>query len=114
MAFHVYDKALQMLARLKVLLDQVRRHDRPLADQMQRAGQSTFLNIAEGRSARGRNELARFQMALTECRETRAALQLAVVTWGYVSEAASAGADDDLDQIAAMLWVLVHRPRQTA
>jgi four helix bundle protein len=112
MAFFVYDKALQMLTRLKALLAQVRRHDRSLADQMQRAGQSTFLNIAEGRSARGRNELARFQAALTECRETRAALQLAVA-WGYLSATASSEADEDLDQIAAMLWTLVHRPRRT-
>ncbi len=49
-----------MLIKLKPLIDQVRRHDRPLADQMQRAGQSTFLNIAEGQSAQGKNELARF------------------------------------------------------
>ena len=52
-------------------------------------------------------------MALTECRETRAALQLAVA-WRYIEEAASAHADDDLDQLGAMLWVLVHRPRQMA
>jgi len=109
MAFIVYDLALQMLSNLKPLIEQVRRHDRSLADQMQRAGQSTFLNIAEGRSARGRNEAAKFQIALTECRETRAALRLSVV-WGYVSEAASQEADDALDQVAAILWSLVHRP----
>ena len=50
-------------------------------------------------------------MALTESREARAALKLSVA-WGYLGEAASAGADDDLDQVAAILWVLVHRPRQ--
>ena len=113
MAFIVYDRALQMLRKLKPLIEQVRRHDASLADQMQRAGQSTFLNIAEGQSARGKNEAAKLQLALTECRETRAALQLAVA-WGYLDEAASAGADDDLDQIAAMLWTLVHRPRRAA
>lgn len=43
MAFIVYDLTLEMLKGLKPLVDQVRRHDRPLADQMQRAGQSTFL-----------------------------------------------------------------------
>jgi len=113
MAFIVEEMTLQMLGSLKPLVEQVRRYDRSLADQMQRAGQSTFLNIAEGRSARGRNEAAKFQLALTECRETRAALQLAVA-WGYISQAASTEADDGLDQVAAMLWVLVHRPRKTA
>ena len=113
MAFIVYDLALQMLKRLKPLIDQVRRHDPSLADQMRRAGQSTFLNIAEGQSARGKNEAAKLQVALTECRETRAAVQLAVA-WRYIEEAASAQVDDDLDQLAAMLWVLVHRPRRAA
>jgi len=111
MAFIVYDLTLQMLRGLKPHIEQVRRHDRSLADQMQRAGQSVFLNIAEGQSARGRNELARFQTALAECREIRAALKLAM-TWGYVGQAASEAADNELDQIAAILWILVHRPRR--
>ena len=113
MAFIVYDLTLEMLKGLKPLVDQVRRHDRPLADQMQRAGQSTFLNIAEGQSARGKNELARFHTALAECREARAALQLAMA-WGYVGEGASETVDNELDQIAAILWTLVHRPRRAA
>ena len=110
MAFIVYDLTLQMLRKLKPVIDQVQRHDRPFADQMQRAGQSTFLNIAEGQSARGGNELARFQTALAECRETRAALELATA-WGYVGGAACEAADNELDQIAAILWTLIHRPR---
>ncbi len=113
MAFIVYDLTLQMLCKLKPLVEQVRRQDRSLADQMQRAGQSTFLNIAEGQSARGKNEAAKLQVALSECREARAALKLSVA-WGYLREAASAGADDDLDQISAILWTLVHRPRRAA
>ena len=111
MAFIVYDLTLQLLKELKPLIEQVRRHSPSLADQMERAGQSTFLNLAESRSARGKNEAAKLQLALTECREVRAALQLSVA-WGYLGEAASAGADDKLDQIAAILWVLVYRPRQ--
>ena len=113
MAFIVYDLTLEMLKGLKPLVEQVRRHDRPLADQMQRAGQSTFLNIAEGQSARGKNELARFHTALAECREARAGLQLAVA-WGYIDEAAGVMVDDLLDQIAAILWTLVHRPLRAA
>ena len=113
MAFIVYDLTLQMLMKLKPLIEQVRRHDPSLANQMQRAGQSTFLNIAEGQSARGKNEAAKLQVALTESRETRAALKLAVA-WGYLSEASSVETDDDLDQVAAILWTLVHRPQRAA
>ena len=127
MAFIVYDLTLQLLKELKPLIEQVRRHSPSLADQMERAGQSTFLNLAEicrlhparaakraedrHGSARGKNEAAKLQLALTECREVRAALQLSVA-WGYLGGAASAGTDDKLDQVAAILWVLVHRPRR--
>ncbi len=37
MALIVYDLALKMLAGIKPIIDQVKRHDRPLADQLQRA-----------------------------------------------------------------------------
>lgn len=110
MAFIVYDLTLQMLRELKPLIEQVRRHSPSLADQMERSGQGTLLNQAESRSSRGKNEAAKLQLALTECREVRAALQLSVA-WGYLGEAASASVDDKLDQIAAILWVLVYRPR---
>jgi len=113
MAFIVYELTLQMLRELKPLIEQVRRHSPSLADQMERSGQGTFLNLAESQSARGRNEAAKLQLALTECRETRAALQLAVA-WDYISAAASAGVDDKLDQVAAILWSLVYRPRRAA
>ena len=125
MAFIVYDRALQMLRRLKALLQQVRRHDRPLAEQMQRAAQSTLLNIAEAwrssartrrvrgppRSARGRLEPARFQNGLCEAREARAALKVAIA-WQYVSWKSAARSDADLDRVAGMLWPLIHRPRR--
>ena len=113
MAFLVYDRCLSTLKTLKPLLDQVRRHDRSLADQMQRAAQSTFLNIAEAQSARGKNKAAKLQVALGESREARAALRLSVA-WGYVRESDSATVDDALDQLAAMLWVLMHRPSRCA
>ena len=46
MAFIVYDLTLQMLRELKPLIEQVRRHSPSLADQMERAGQGTFLNLS--------------------------------------------------------------------
>ena len=36
------------------------------------------------------------------------------VTWGYINEAASVTVDGDLDEIAAILWTLIHRPRQAS
>ena len=108
MALIVYDLALQMLRRIKPLIDKVARHDRHLADQMYRSAQSSFLNLAEGQSARGKNEVAKFTVALCETRETRAAVAVAVA-WGYVTEAESQPSDADLDRMGAMLWGLTHK-----
>lgn len=111
MALIVYDLALQMLRGIKPLIDKVARHDRGLADQLQRSAQSSFLHIAEAQSARGRNEVARFTNALCESREARAAMAVALA-WGYLTEREAQPADQSLDRMAALLWGLTHnRPR---
>jgi four helix bundle protein len=111
MALIVYDLALTMLRRIKPLIDIVARHDRNLADQMQRSAQSSFLNIAEGQSARGRNEVAKLTVALCETREARAALAVAMA-WGYLTYEQGRSSDAELDRMCAMLWGLT-RKRQT-
>ncbi len=111
MALIVYDLALQMLAHIKPIIDRTERHDRNLADQMLRSAQSSLFNIAEARSARGRNEVARFTTALCEAREARAAVAVAVA-WGYVTRLQAQPADADLDRMAGMLWGLTHRKKR--
>ena len=108
MALIVYDLALQMLRHIKPIIDKVARHDRNLADHMQRSAQQSFLNIAETRSARGRNETAKFTNALCEAREARAAVEAAIV-WGYATTQEARLADADLDRMGGMLWGLTHR-----
>ncbi len=112
MALIVHDLALHMLEQIKPIIDRVRRHDRNLADHMQRSAQSSFLNIAEARSAYGRNEIAKFNRALEEAREARAAVKVATI-WGYVTEQECRLADADLDRMGGMLWGLTHRKRRT-
>ena len=111
MALIVYDLALQMLEHIKPIIDQVRRHDRNLADHMQRSAQQSFLNTAEAQSAYGRNEIAKFTNALCETREARAAVKVAVA-WGYTTEAECRLTDKDLDRMGAMLWGLTHRKKR--
>jgi len=62
MALIVYDLTLEMLRHIKPIIDKMARHDRNLADHMQRSAQQSFLNIAEAQSARGRNEVAKFRL----------------------------------------------------
>jgi four helix bundle protein len=108
MALVVYDVALEMIAGIKPLVDRVARHDRALADQLRRSAQSVVLNIAEGSSSRGRNELARFCDAAGSARETRAALQVALA-WGYTDGNLTRKADAQLDRIGGMLWGLTRQ-----
>lgn len=110
MALFAYDLALQMLRHIKPIIDKVARHDRNLADHMQRSAQQSFLNLAEARSARGRNEVAKFTNALCEAREARAAVD-AAIAWGYVTEQEAKLADADLDRLGGLLWGLTHRKR---
>ena len=110
MALIVYDLALQMLRHIKPIIDKVARHDRNLADHMQRSAQQSFLNLAEARSARGRNEVAKFTNALCEAREARAAVAVAI-SWGYVTTQEAQLADADLDRMGGMLWGLTHQKR---
>ena len=110
MALFAYDLALQMLQHIKPLMDTVARHDRNLADHGMRSAENSFLNIAEGRSALGRNEIAKFTNALCEAREARAAEQAAVAL-GYVTEQEAKLADADLDRLGGLLWGSTHRKR---
>ncbi len=110
MALIVYDLALEMLRHIKLIIDKVARHDRNLADHMHRSAQQSFLNIAEARSARGRNEVAKFTNALCEAREARAAVAVAIA-WGYVTAQEAQLADSNLNRMGGMLWGLTHRKR---
>ena len=99
----VLNKAMELGVEVREIVLAVKRHDRSLADQMQRSMQSVVLNVCEARHARGKRGTDRFSLAYGEAKELEGALRIASM-WGYVE----VGADvmDRVDHVSAMLFKL--------
>ena len=104
--FHVYDAALCLVSALRPVLEQLKKQDRALADQVRRAASSVALNIAEGNRRAGQDRLQFFRIAAGSAAEVHAALEVARA-WGHID--ASPVAEAELDRVLAMLWRLTHR-----
>ena len=105
----IYERALEMIAEIKPLIETIKQHDRDLANQLRRSASSVALNISEGTHSRGGNKRIRFENAAGSAAETRAALQVATA-WGYIPSNSQHSVDQLLDQILAMLFRLTHPP----
>ena len=108
MAFIIQQRALRAATGLREVLPVVRRRDRSLFDQINRAMNSVVLNIAEADVNDPGTAKARFSTACGSAKEVRAGLQLAVA-YGYVSIAGITKVDTALDEVCAMSWRLSGR-----
>ena len=109
--FEVLEVAFQLAAAIRPALDLIRRRDRDLASQIQRATASIGLNISEGDGKSSLRDQARFfEIARGSCRETRAALRLAAL-WGFVDSDTVSSLDALGDRVCAMLSRLIARAR---
>ena len=100
---HVLRDIIQVIGRLRPIVDIIARRDRALADQIRRAASSVALNLAEGAGSSGGNRRARYETALGSTQEVRVALEVAAA-WGYVEPRPDL--DDALDHIAARAYKL--------
>ena len=107
--FAVLELALDVLGRLRPVLEFIRARDRDLADQLRRAS-SIALNLAESNGSDSGNRRARLRTALGSTQETRAALRVAQA-WQYLSRSQVDPPEADLDRVAAMTFRLLH-PRR--
>lgn len=106
MAFDAYMVSIELAKALRQPIERLRRRDRSLADQLQRAVQSVVLNVAEGARRNGRDRQHLFAIASGSAAEVRAALDLAEA-FGHVD--ATPTARLLLDREMAMLWRLSRR-----
>ena len=108
MGLIVQQRALQAATELRQVLPVVRKRDKGLFDQLQRAMTSVVLNLAEADGNDAGTARARFASACGSAKETRAGLQLAVA-YGYVAQSRTTVADQTLDEVCAMSWRLSGR-----
>ena len=105
MPFIAYEKAKRAVEALGPVVRKVKQHDRDLANQLQRAGSSVLLNLAEGAGTDGGRRTASYRIAAGSAAEVRAALDVAQA-WGYIGCAQVDGVEAHLDQVRAILWRL--------
>ena len=101
----VYRKSIELVRLIQALESELRAKDRELAEQLHRAVRSIVLNIAEGRSQRGRRKTNHFAIALGSGRETHACLELAAAL-RLVGTSSLAAPLSLSDEIQAMLYRL--------
>ena len=108
MGLIVQNRALQAASELRAVLPTVKKRDRELFLQVQRAMNSVVLNLAEAEGNDPGTAKARFASACGSAKEVRAGLQLAVA-YGYVESAVASKVDLAIDEVCAMSWRLSGR-----
>jgi four helix bundle protein len=106
----IYSDMLDWLEELGGLIDRIASRDPDLARQLRRASRSVVLNTAEAMDARGRNKSAKYTIALSEMRESCAALEVSV-RLRYI-EPLEAGFADRSQKIIGTLYRLAHPRRR--
>ncbi|MCX5746852.1 MAG: four helix bundle protein [Proteobacteria bacterium] len=108
--FVAYENAKDVVRHLLPIMEQLKLHSAELVDQLERAGTSLMLNLAEGSRRSGKDKRRFFVMAHGSAGEIRAVLDIAEL-WGWrVDQAAVAPI---LDRQLGLLWGLTHSRKVT-
>jgi four helix bundle protein len=103
--FVAYSVALDLVRALRPIVERLKSQTRDLADQIERAGTSMVLNLAEGARRGGKDQRRFYVIAHGSASEVRAALDVAAA-WGWAVDAERARAL--LDRELGLLWGLTH------
>lgn len=108
MSFHVTEMSFVLVEKLRPLVEIIKRRDKSLADQLQRAANSIALNLAEGEMSDAGTQRSRFFTAAGSANESRAALRLAI-GWRHIDPSDATDARALLDSMVGMLRRLTTR-----
>lgn len=108
MSLRVTELSFELIEELRPLVEIIRRRDKSLADQLQRAASSISLNLAEGEMSDGGNQRARFFSAAGSANESRAALRVAI-GWRHLQPAQAEAAQRLVERVVGMLVTLTRR-----
>ena len=104
-----YDVSLDLIRELRGVVTTLRRHDRDLASQLQRAATSVSLNIAEGRDRSAGDQRRFYEIAAGSAAEVHAALD-AAEAWGWPVAVTPSRAL--LHRLRGLLYGLTHGRRR--
>ena len=107
MSLLIYPVTIEVVRGVRPLIQQIKREDPNLADQLRRAVTSVPLNVSEGAYSQGRNCRARFFNALGSAGEVRACLDVGEAM-EYV-ETVDPALRDKLDHVIATVYRLTLR-----
>ena len=107
MSLLIYPVTIEVVRGVRPLIQQIKREDPNLADQLRRAVASVPLNVSEASYSQGRNCRARFFNALGSAGEVRACLDVSEAMQ-YV-ERIDPELRDKLDHVIATVYRLTLR-----
>src|SRR5262245_21999702 len=103
--FITYGVSIDLILSLRDIVPAIKRHDRDLADQIQRAASSVALNLNEGQRRTAGNQRHHYEIAHGSANEVRAALDHAEA-WGWIAD--TEASRKTLDRLLALLWRLTY------
>ena len=100
-----YQVSLDVIRKLRPIVEQIKMHDAHLADQLRRAATNTVANLAEGQRRQAGNKRRSYENAHGEAREMLGCLDCALA-WGWATDDTAVRAE--LDRLLALCWGLTH------
>ena len=98
-----YEVSLEVVRKLRPIVERIRLRDSHLADQLRRAATNTVANLSEGQRRVAGNKRRAYENAHGEAREMLGCLDCALA-WGYAID--DSAARETLDRLLALCWGL--------